>query len=221
MIQAHRRTVRSSVIALSSPNHPFRLFATLAASMAFFSIVGGAIFAAALIVDDQRASGFTNQVLGASARPDLPPGIIAVQRVNSIKDFEQLGGFTPFVPQYVPASTQHDFTLSLTLPDDDGNRIGRVGYSSKDMVDADGITGPTLVLVETPGAPGPNADSSLQRVTTGNGRELTATIGCQGLTVNVGLYFTPAPTGDQPFVTPHMLAVAQEFLDGINEQCAK
>ena len=209
------------MIALSSPNHPFRLFAVLAGSIAFFAIVGGAIFATAWIIGDQRAPVHTNQVLGASANPGLPTGLIAVQRVNSIKDFAQLGGFTPFIPMYVPGSTQPDFTLSLTLPDDDGRRVGRIGYSSKDGADADGITGPTVVLVETPGSPGPNADARLQRVTSGNGRALTATIACQGLTVDVQLYFSPAPVGDQPFVTPHMLAVAQEFLHGVNEQCAQ
>jgi hypothetical protein len=220
VIQASQHSVRWSVIALSSPNHPFRLLSVLAASVAFFAIVGGAIFAGVWIVDDLRKPTFTNQVLGTSARPDLPPGIIAVQRVNSIKEFEALGGFSPFIPMYVPGSTQHDFTLSLTLPDDDGNRIGRVGYSPKDTPDADGIIGPTVVLVEAPGTPGRGADPNLQRVTTGNGRQLAATIGCQGLTVDVQMYFTPAPVGDQPFVTPHMLAVAQEFLDGLNEQCA-
>ncbi len=209
------------MIARSAPNHPLRLFGTFAASIGFFAVVGSAVFAAAWMVEDQRSQAHTNQVFGASLSPDLPAGIIAVQRVNSIKEFEQLGGFTPFIPMYVPGSTQTDFTLSLTLPDDDGHRIGRVGYSSKDIADADGITGPTLVLVEAPGTPGRGADPTLQRVTTGNGRALAATIGCQGLTVDIQLYFGPAPIGDEPFVTPHMVAVAQEFLDGVNEQCAQ
>jgi hypothetical protein len=37
----------------------------------------------------------------------------------------------------------------------------------------------------------------------------------------VQLYFGPAPGPDEPIVTPHMTAVAQEFLDGVNEQCAQ
>ena len=222
VIQDYQRGVRWSVIALSTPNHPLRLAGVLAASVAFFAIVGAAIFAAVWIVDDQRSTN-TNQVLGASGKPDvaLPPGLIAVQRVNSMAEFEQLSGFKPFIPQYVPATTQHDFTLSLTLPDDEGRRTGRVGYSSKPGADAEGITGPTVVLVEAPGAPGPDTDPRLRRVTGGNGRALVATIGCQNLAISVQLYFGPDPKPDEPFVTPHMAAVAQEFLDGINEQCAQ
>ena len=220
VIHVKPRGVRWSVIALSTPNHPFRLASTLAASIAFFAIIGAAGFAAWWIVDDQRSSPQTNQVLGASFKPDLPSGIIAVQRVNSTKEFADLGGFKPFIPMYVPGSTQTDFTLSLTLPDDDGHRIGRVGYSAKDVADADGITGPTVVLVEVPGTPGANTDPRLQRVTSGSGRALAATIGCQGLTIDVQLYFGPTPKDGEPFVTPHMVVVGQEFLDGINEQCA-
>jgi hypothetical protein len=220
VIQGSARGVRWGVIGISSPNHPLRLAAVLAASIAFFAIVATAAVAAVWMVEDQRSTR-AGQVLGASVAPQLPPGLIAVQRVNSLKEFEQLGGFKPFVPMYVPGSTQTDFTLSLTLPDDAGQRIGRVGYSSKDVPDADGVTGPTVVLVETPGAPGANADPSLQRVTSGNGRALVATVACQGLAVDVQLYFDPAPQADEPFVTPHMLAVAQEFLDGVKEQCAQ
>ncbi len=220
MIHRSARDVRWGVIAISSPNHPVRLAAVLAASIAFFAIVGSAIAAAAWMIDDQR-SDRSSQVLGASVAPVLPPGLIAVQRINSLGDFEQLGGFKPFIPMYVPGSTQNDFTLSLTLPDDEGRRVGRVSYGAKDVADADGVTGPTVVLVEAPGAPGPGADATLQRVTSGNGRALVATIACQDLAIDVQLFFGPAPRPDEPFVTPHMLAVAQEFLDGINEQCAR
>jgi hypothetical protein len=220
VIQGTVPGVRWGVIAISSPNHPLRLASVLAASVAFFAIVGAAALATVWMVEDQR-SAHSGQVLGASVTPVLPPGLIAVQRVNSLKEFEQLGGFKPFIPMYVPGSTQTDFTLSLTLPDDAGQRIGRVSYSSKDVPDADGITGPTVVLVETAGAPAPNADPSLQRITGGNGRTLVATVPCQGLAVDVQLYFGPAPQPDEPFVSPHMLAVAQEFLDGIKEQCAQ
>lgn len=210
-----------SVIALSAPNHPLRLAAMLAASVAFFAIVSGAAFTAIWLVEDIR-SARTNHVLGVAVPPDVvtPNGLVAVQRVSSIKEFEQLGGFTPFIPMYVPGATQTDFTLSLTLPDANGERIGRVGYSSKGVADADGITGPTVVLVEMPGALDPDADTSLLRSTGGNGRALVATIGCRGLIVDVQLYFSPAPVADEPFVTPHMTAVAQEFLDGVKEQCA-
>jgi hypothetical protein len=210
------------VIAISTPDHPLRLAGVLAASISFFAVVGAAIFAAAWMLEDQR-SPHADEVLGAAVTPkiDLPGGLIAVQRVNSLDEFQQLAGFKPFIPMYVPGSTQNDFTLALTMPDDAGRRIGRVGYSSKGIADADGITGPTVVLAEAPGAPGANADPRLQRMTGGSGRALAATIGCQGLTVDVQLYFGPPPQPDEPFVTPHMVAVAQEFLDGLNEQCAQ
>ena len=151
----------------------------------------------------------------------LPPGLIAVQRVNSMAEFEQLGGFQALHPPIRAGDDPARLHLSLTLPDDEGRRTGRVGYSSKAGADAEGITGPTVVLVEAPGAPGPDTDPRLRRVTGGNGRALVATIGCQDLTIHVQLYFGPDPKPDEPFVTPHMAAVAQEFLDGINEQCAQ
>jgi hypothetical protein len=191
----------------------------LAVSVAFFAIVSAAILTGIWLVEDFRST-HTNQVLGAGVGPnvDAPAGLVAMQRVNSLKEFEQVGGFKPFIPMYVPGSTETDFTLALTLPDANGNRIGRVGYSSKNIADADGIAGPTVVLAEIPGAPGAAADPTLHLLA-GSGRALGATIACQGLAVSVQLYFSPAPAADQPAVTPHMTAVGQEFLDGLNAQC--
>ena len=51
----------------------------------------------------------------------------------------------------------------MTLSCANGERGGRVGYSSKDIADAEGITGPTVVLAEAPGTPGDNADPALRR----------------------------------------------------------
>src|SRR4029078_4080400 len=104
--------------------------AVLAASIAFFAIVATAGLAVTWIIEDQRSAP-TNRVLGASVAPELPPNLIAVQRMNSIREFEQAGGFTPFIPMYVPGSTQTDFALSLTLPHEGEQRVGRVSYSTK------------------------------------------------------------------------------------------
>jgi hypothetical protein len=210
------------VIALSTPNHPLRLLGILAAGIAFFAIVGGAIFAAVAIAGDLR-SRHTSQVAGAALQRDVqvPAGMIALQRVNSAKEFEAIAGFKPFVPWYVPAGTQHDYTLSVSFPDDLGNRVGRVGFSPKDQPDDDGITGPMVILIEAPGQPGADVDGELKRITSASGRALVATIPCRGLVVDVQLYFQPAPQPGEPYVTPHMQAVATEFLDAIKDQCAQ
>jgi hypothetical protein len=210
------------VIAVSTPNHPLRLLGILAASAAFFAIVGGAIFAAVLITDDIR-SRRTSQVAGAAVQPDVkaPPGMIALRRVNSTKEFEQIAGFAPFVPWYVPSSTRHDFTLSVSFPDDTGRRVGRIGFSPKDEPGADGITGPMVVLIEAPGQPGTGVDGELKRITSGNGRALVATIPCRDLVLDVQLYFQPDPQPGDLVVTPGMQATATEFLDAIKDQCAQ
>jgi hypothetical protein len=135
VIQARAGAVRSSVIALSTPNHPFRLAGFFAASLAFFAIVGGAAYAGAYIVQDQR-SARVSEVLGSEAVPkqsdlDLPDGVIAVQRVSTEEEFEALAGFKPFVPDSLPEQTENDLVLAVALPDDNGVRSGRIGYSRK------------------------------------------------------------------------------------------
>jgi hypothetical protein len=209
------------VIAVNTPNHPARLAAVLAASIGFFAIVGAAAYAAVWMVEDQRSSP-VSQVAGISFTPDVQiPGTIVLQRVHDAGEFEELSGFAPFIPSALPEQTQDQPTLSLTLPDDNGKRVGRVGFSAKDGVTTDGITGPLVVLIEAPGTPGEAVDGMLKRVTSGNGRELAATLPCGDLIIDVQMFFGPDPTDGEPFVKPYMTATAQSFIDSVKAQCAQ
>jgi hypothetical protein len=209
------------VIAVNTPNHPARLAAVLAASIGFFAIVGTAIYAAVWMVQDQRSSP-VSQVAGISFTPDVQiPGTIVLQRISDTDEFEQLSGFKPFIPTDLPEQTQGEPALSLTLPDDNGKRVGRVGFSAKDGATTDGITGPLVVLIEAPGTPGETVDGVLKRVTSGNGRELAATLPCGDLVIDVQLFFGPDPADGEPFVKPYMTETAQSFIDGVKAQCAR
>jgi hypothetical protein len=225
VIQAGGAAVESGVIALSTPNHPLRLAGFLAASLAFFAIVATAVYAVTYVVQDQR-SGRVSEVLGTEVTPKqsdlhLPPGVIALQRVDNESEFKQLAGFKPFIPKELPENTQHDLSLSVALPDDNGVRTGRVGYSPKEDAAVDGITGPMVVLLEVQGKPGDGVDGELKRVTSGNGRALVATIGCRDLVIDVQLYFGPDPQPGKAFLTPYMTDTAQKFLDGVKRQCGE
>lgn len=226
MIQAGGGAVRSGVIALSTPNHPLRLAGFLAASVAFFAIVGAAAYSVMYIVRDQR-SGRVSEVLGAAVVPKqsdlhLPAGVLAVQRVASEGEFRQLAGFKPFIPGDLPEHTQDDLSLAVALPDDNGVRSGRVGFSAKDgATAADGTTGPMVVLFEVQGQPGEGVDGELKRVTGGNGRALIATIGCRGLVIDVQSFFGPDPQPGEAFLTPYMTDTARRFLDGVKRQCGE
>lgn len=222
MIRGDAAAVRSGVIALKQPNHPLRLAALLAASVAFFAIVAAAAYAVAYIVEDQRSG----DVAGVSVEPtqsdlNLPPGLIAVRRVEDAAEFESLAGFAPFIPDRLPATTSPDPVLSVSLPDDNGHRAGRVSYSPNDGAAVDGITGPLIVLVEAKGMPGEGVDSVLKRITEGSGRALAATLPCGDLVIDAQFYYGPDPEPEEPFVTPYMVRVAEDFLAAMRRQCAE
>lgn len=225
MIQAGGGPVRSGVIALSRPNHPLRLVGIFAASVAFFAVVAAAAVALAYIVRTQRG-GPVSQVAGVSVDPkqselNLPDGLVAWRRVQDADEFKQLAGFKPFVPQTLPEGTQPNPSLAVSFPDDNGTRVGRIGYSPRADYDANGITGPMVVIQEAKGTPGTGIDGELKRLTSGDGRALAATVACkkQGLVLDVQLYFGPPPAPGEPFITPSMTDVAQKFVDGVKAQC--
>ncbi len=221
MIRTGTAGVRQGVIAVSTPNHPARLLAVLAASAAFFAIVGTAAYAAVWMVQDQRSSP-AGEVAGISFTPDVQiPGAIVLQRVKGAGEFEELSGFKPFIPDELPGQTQTEPALSLTLPDENGKRVGRVGFSAKGGEATDGITGPMVVLIEAPGKPGAGVDGELKRNTSGNGRMLVTTLACGDLVIDVQMYFGPDPAEGEPFVKPYMTATAQSFVDGVKRQCAE
>ncbi len=223
MIQAAAATVGSGVIALQRPNHPLRLFGILAASLAFFAIVGAAVVAVIYMVQDQRGA-YVNDVAGAAVEPTLsdlhlPDGLIAVHVVKDANEFKQLAGWKPFVPKTLPEGTQGDVSLAVSFPDDNGTRTGRVGYSPREDYDVGGITGPMVVILETKGTAGATIDGQLKRLTGGSGRAIAAAVPCGDLVLDVQLYFGPDPQPGEPFITPYMTDVAQKFLDGVNAQC--
>jgi len=211
------------VASVSRPNSPKRLAGVFVASAAFFSIVAAAALSAIYVAQDQRAVHRVSQVAAAEHVPaqadlGLPSGVIALQRVKDADEFEAVLGFKPFIPKQLPETTRNDLSLAITLPDADGGRIGRVGYSMGGAA-VDGITGPTVVLMESVGKPPADASRQLMRLTGGSGRALVATVACRGLVIDVQLFFGPAPQPGGPFLTPYMTAVGQKFLDGVNRQC--
>ena len=224
MIQGEGAAVRYGVIAISKPNHPLRLAGVLGASVLFFAIVGSAVLAVLYIVHDERTAR-VSEVAGISADPkqselNLPEGLVAWHKVENADQFKELIGFEPFVPADLPATTQQHAALAVSFPDDAGQRVGRVGYSARD-VDVDGITGPTVVLNEVALPAGAAPDGVLKRITTGTGRALAATIACDGLQLDVQFYFGPAPKAGESFVNPWMTGVAQTFVDSVKRQCAE
>lgn len=223
VIQAASTTVRSGVIAASKPNSALRLVSMLAGSLMFFGILASAAVAVLYILHDQRSSP-AGGVAGAAVEPtqsdlNLPPGLVPWHRVADAGEFQTLIGFAPFVPKDLPVTTQGDASLAVSFPDDAGHRTGRVGFSSKDAA-VDGITGPTIVLMEAAGAPGDTVDGGLSRITTGAGRALAATFPCGGLVIDLQFYFGPAPQEGEAFLTPYMTGVAQKFLDSAKGQCS-
>jgi hypothetical protein len=205
---------------LALPAGRGRLPALFLTSLAFFGIVATAAYALSWVVQDMRGAR-DGDVAGFAVNPEfnLPEGVIAIQRVADADQFEQLAGFAPFIPEQLPATTDGAVSLGLTLPDEEGRRAGRVGFSAKEGADVDGITGPLIVIFQAPGAPADELDGELQRITTGNGRALAATFLCGGLVLDVQLYFGPDPADGEPFLTPYMTDVADDFIAGIRDQC--
>jgi hypothetical protein len=206
--------------AFALPARRGRLPALFFASIAFFGIVASAAYSLSWVVQDMRAERRSG-VAGITVQPDvqLPDGVIAIQRVADERQFEELAGFAPFVPERVPGTTDGTVSLGLTLPDEQGRRAGRVGFSPGEGAGVDGITGPMIVIFEVPGEPGAGVDGELQRITTGTGRALAAALQCGDLVLDVQLYFGPDPADGEPFITPYMTSVAEEFLAGVRAQC--
>lgn len=221
MIRTSATAVRFGVIARTTPNHPLRLAGIFGASLAFFGIVAGAALSLAYVVHDVRASHNAAPSVSVPTQADLnlPPGVIALQRVANGDGFQQLAGFKPFVPDQLPQHTKHDLSLSVALPDAKGVRVGRVGFSASAVAGPGGITGPLVVLWETKGTPNASAGGAFQHLAGDKGRVLVTTIGCRGLALRMELYFSPDPAPGETFVTPYMSETAQKFLDGVKGQC--
>lgn len=222
MLQFAAAGVRLGVVARTTPNHPLRLAGLFGASLAFFAIVGSAAGALTWVVEDARSSrsaapAITN--VPKQADLNLPAGVIALQRATDAGEFKLLAGFEPFVPKQLPEHTRDDLSLSVALPDDNGVRAGRVGFSSDDVAGDDGVSGPIVVLWETKGAPDATTVGEFAPIPGKSDRVLVATVGCRDLTLKLELYFHPAAAPGDPVVTPYMTDTAASFLDGVREQC--
>lgn len=209
--------VDPGVNVLSQPNHPARLLALFAASLAITGVIAAAAIAMLYVIEDLRG-GNDGPAAAAPQHIEAPDGLVVVIPVADAREFEGLAGFKPFVPSSLPATTQGAPVMSVSQPDEQGRRVGRVSYSAKpDPVE--GITGPLIVIIEAKGAPGDGVDGELKRLTSGNGRTLVATLACGDLVLDIQMYFTPEAAPNEPFVTPYMKTTAQSFVDKVRADC--
>jgi hypothetical protein len=204
--------------ALTQPNHPVRLAAIFFGTIAGFAVVLAAALAAHYVWLEETSKP-VSRVAGAS-NVQAGDGLVVVLPVENARQFEELAGFAPFVPERVPASTEGAAKLAVTQPDANGFVVGRVAFSAKPDADVDGISGPVIVIGEAFGKPGEGVDGEIKRIS-GAGRVLAATLGCGDLVIDVQMYFSPTtPADGEELITPYMRDVAKGFIDGIKEQCA-
>jgi hypothetical protein len=210
--------VDPGVSILSQPNHPMRLVALFAASLAVTGVIAAAAIALLYVVDDLRGA----HEPAAAVQPqhiEAPEGLEVVIPVADAKEFKALTGFKPFMPSSLPATTQGAPVMSVSQPDTEGRRTGRVSYGAKPEP-IEGVTGPIVVIVEAKGTPGEGVDGELKRLTAGNGRTLVATLDCGDLVLDVQMYFSPDVAPGEPFVTPYMKTTAERFVNGVKADCA-
>lgn len=208
---------------MTQPNHPARLAAIFFGTIAGFGIVLAAALSLYLIVLDQRDAKIS-RIAGSSAAPagniEAPPGLIVVIPVENPRAFEDLAGFAPFVPKRVPSSSDPTPNFTVTQPDANGLRVGRVAFSAKNEA-VDGVTGPVIVIGEAYGKPGEGVDGELKRIVSG-ARALVATLGCGDLVIDVQMYFSPSEIAEgEELITPYMRNVARGFIDDIKAQCGE
>lgn len=210
--------VDPGVSVLSQPNHPLRLAWLFATSVLVTGIIATAGAAVLYIVQQERTPA-APALEGGSV--EAPEGLIIVLPVEDAKEFEDMTGFEPFIPERLPAATDTTPVMAVTLPDEEGNRVGRISFAQKSDEPTEGFTGPIVVLAQAKGKPGEGVDGVLKRVTSGTGRTVVATIPCGDLVIDIQLYFGPAPQVGDVFVTPYMHEVSTQFVDDMKAQCAR
>lgn len=221
MIQHPAAGVDLGVSVLARPNHPARLATMFAASIGASVVIAMAAYALVWMAQDMRgAHDAPAATLDTVPNIAVPNGVVVVQKAKDAREFEKLTGFAPFVPATLPRHTTPGPSFAVTLPDDNGRRVGRVAFAAEPGAQDQGIGGPLLVLIEAPGAPGAGVDGLLKQSATG-GRMLVATIACRGLVIDAQMYFTPPAAVGEPAITPYMLDVGQRYLASLNEECAE
>jgi len=203
---------------LTQPNHPARLFALFAATLAAVGVFASAIYAGTYVWQD-LTSGSDSPAAAAVAPPgvDTPEGLVVLIPVDDAAAFKAATGFAPFVPERVPAGTDAVAKFAVTQPDENGRQLGRVGFSSKRGYEKEGISGPVVVVAEGKGKPGAGVDGELKQLA--GGRALSATFACGDLVLDVQLYFGPDIANGEAAITPYMREVASSFVSDIRDQC--
>jgi hypothetical protein len=197
-----------------------RLSALFLGTLLATALVATAALAAIYVQRRQSASPAPPNIAPAQPRPDLnlPPGLVTLQRVGDAAEFETLAGFAPFLPSALPETTATDAALSVTLPDANGRRYGRVAYSPK-ATEVEGISGPMVVLMEARGTGGPGVDGVLKRLGGGDSRAVAATYACGQLVIDAQFYYGPPAADGEPYITPYMTDIAGRFLDQAKSEC--
>jgi hypothetical protein len=210
------RLVEMSV--LTQPNHPARLLALFAATLAAVGVFAAAMYAGTYVWQD-LTSGSDSPATGDIPAPgvDTPEGLVVLTPVDDAAAFEASTGFAPLVPARVPAGTDPVAKFAVTQPNEDGTRLGRVGFSSKRGYEREGISGPVVVVAQGRGDPGAGVDGRLKQLA--GGRALGATFACGDLVLDVQLYFGPDISSGEEAITPYMRDVASSFIADIREQC--
>lgn len=218
MIQPSAASVVLRVTVLARPNHPLRLVAIFAMSIAASVIIATGAYVLTWLVQDMRGAHDTATVVAPVPNLTAPEGMVIVQPAKDAREFERLTNFAPFVPRELPEHTLPAPSFAATLPDSEGRRAGRVAFSAAEGVDVDGVSGPLVVLIEAEGAPGAGVDGVLKQSTTVS-RLLLATLACRGLVIDVQMYFSPEAAAGEPAVTPYMRETAERFLASLHAEC--
>jgi hypothetical protein len=204
--------------AFSRANHPLRLAALFAGTLLAAGLVASAAGAVLYIVDDQRTGPAV-----ADAPPDtnldVPDGLVVLQILETLDELAAEVGFEPLLAGLLPETTERRPVFAATQPDEHGVRFAHVSYSAKKDTTVDGITGPTVVLFQGQGEPGPDVDGELRRIEWGNARALAATFACGDLVVDARFYFSPDAAPGEPFLNPRMTSAAEMVVDDLLERC--
>lgn len=204
--------------AFSRSNHPLRLAALFAGTVLAAGLVASAAGAVLYIVDDQR-TGPAVADTPLDTNLDVPDGLVVLQLVDTREQLAAEVGFEPLLAGVLPETTDGEPVFAVTQPDEHGVRFAHVSYSAKKDVAIDGITGPTVVLFQGKGEPGPAVDGELRRIEWGNARALAATFPCGDLVVDARFYFGPDAAPGEPFLNPQMTSAAQLVIDDLLERC--
>jgi hypothetical protein len=206
-----------TMTVLARPNHPARLLALFAATLAAFGIVAAAVYSGAYVWRDLTAGSDTGHGVVDKPGVEAPNGLVVLIPVDDAGAFKDATGFAPFVPQSLPDGTDATPKFAVTEPDANGKRLGRVGFSAKRGYEHEGIGGPVVIISEGQGKPGAGIDATVRPL--GAGRALQSAFACRDLVLDVQLYFSPDVASGEVAITPYMQQTAESFVASLHTQC--